>query len=142
MKLKDLEDRVRFMYNNFAYEFRRDQQEYDGSVWSIGQVVKGTCRHYDAIHLITPSGFDLASHKETWAFSRMRKLGFEYRVYSLIGEFIGSRNAQDDADFQRQMKGISICNYTAVRVTSAHPESKFPKRLDASVFKLKTQQLL
>lgn len=140
MKLKDLEDRVRFMYNDYVYEFRRDRQDYDGSIWIIGKVTN-VAHLYGLVHLITPSGFSFTENGITWSFSRMRKLGFEYRVYSLIGEYIASRTVMDDAGFAKMMKGAILGNYVAVRVTSNCPTSQFPKELDTSIFRLKKQQL-
>lgn len=139
MKLKDLVDRVRFMHNEYVYEFRKDRQDYDGSIWIIGKVTN-VARRYGLVHLITPSGFSFTENGITWSFRRMRKLGFEYRVYSLIGEYIASRTALDDAEFAKMMKDAILGNYVAVRVTTTHPDSQFPKELDASIFRLKKQQ--
>ncbi|NUO01743.1 MAG: hypothetical protein HUU01_14145 [Saprospiraceae bacterium] len=142
MKLKDLVDRVRFQYKDRVYEFRKDKEksEYDGMVWILDSEDGTAAFFFDCIHMITPSGFDLATSGKTWSFRQMRKLGFEYRVYSLVSQYIGSITAMNDADFAKKVEGGISGKNAAVRVTSMCPDSQAPKALDTSLYRLKKQQ--
>lgn len=141
MKLQDLVDGVRFSYNNLLYEYRKDQLEYDGSLWNIGKVT-GTRRQLYNVHLLTPSGFTLAGKGETWAFSKMRKEGFEYRIYTPMGMQVAAITAMDDTAFQKALETTTLPGFVGniIRVTTKCPGSTYPVALDTSVIDIKKQQ--
>ncbi len=140
MKLESLIDGVRFLHKGTMYEFRKDQQDFDGSVWQIGKVIN-TTRQYDLVHLITPVGFELVTAGKSWKFKNMTKLGFAYQIHTPEGEYITPITAMNDAAFLKHLARLSLFDeLTSIRITTSCPGSKFPTELDTSTHTIKKQQ--